>query len=160
MNPSLTLYYMYYMYYISKAPLKPQSSSMVKTEQGKSFHFTILLDLDGQEQGRCILYCLKPFIRSISLSIKFISHKSNPTLNTSFEFSSGCRESVCELLKIKWIKKNLLTLNTAAITRLFPNTVARQAVYRDAARATLVIWGSSDSEREVLEVFATSSYGM
>ena len=27
------------------------------------------------------------FYQRISLSIKFISHKSNPTLNTSFEFS-------------------------------------------------------------------------
>ena len=81
-----------------------QSPSMVKTEQGKSFQFTILLDLDGQEQRRCILYCLKPFIRSISLSIKFISHKSNPTLNTSFEFSLGFRETVCDLFNIEMNK--------------------------------------------------------
>ena len=93
------------MYYVLCIKSSNQAPVIVdgkeKIEQGKSFHFTILLDLDGQEQRRCILYCLKPFIRSISLSIKFISHKSNPTLNTSFEFSLGFRESVCELLNIK-----------------------------------------------------------
>ena len=51
----------------------------------------------------------------------------------------------------------MCTLNTAAMTRLLPNTVARQAVYRDAARTTLVIWGNSDIE--LLEEFATS-YGL
>ena len=42
------------------------------------------------------------FYQSISLSIKFISHKSNPTLNTSFEFSLGFRE---ESLCVLWIVK-------------------------------------------------------
>lgn len=54
----------------------------------------------------------------------------------------------------------MCTLNTAAMTRLLPNTVARQAVYRDAARTTLVIWGTSDSDKELLEELDTSSYGL
>lgn len=53
-------------------------------------------------------------------------------------------------------------MNTAAITRVLPNTVARQAVYRDAARNTLVILGASLTHAEELEdeELVPSSNGM